>query len=209
MELICLEGVEFAYGDTAAAFATADARVALTVDFPRLSFTPMECYVVVAEYRPHDKSYDVMANFQGPFSTHPVMAKALRVPGTKMRLRIPPGYDGLEPPVRRLAGEPARVGLIRSAMNCGGSRHGPGTRRNGPASRRCIGHSWSRRRSTRWMAPGWGPACVWSAWSVSAAIGGSWSPGGCWRGGGTVPRARPWPGWPPSRNWLRCSSWGS
>ena len=39
----------------------------------------MECYVVVAEYRPHDKSYDVLANFQGPFSTHPVMAKALRV----------------------------------------------------------------------------------------------------------------------------------
>jgi 2-furoyl-CoA dehydrogenase large subunit len=73
---------KFSYGDTAAAFATADARVALTVDFPRLSFTPMECYVVVAEYRPHDTSYDVMANFQGPFSTHPVMAKALRVPGT-------------------------------------------------------------------------------------------------------------------------------
>ena len=85
---------KFSYGDTAAAFAAADARVALTVDFPRLSFTPMECYVVVAEYRPHDKSYDVMANFQGPFSTHPVMAKALRVPGTKMRLRIPPDSGG-------------------------------------------------------------------------------------------------------------------
>ena len=84
----------FSYGDTAAAFAAADARVALTVDYPRLSFTPMECYVVVAEYRPHDKSYDVMANFQGPFSTHPVMAKALRVPGTKMRLRIPPDSGG-------------------------------------------------------------------------------------------------------------------
>src|SRR6202521_5275205 len=84
----------FSYGDTAGAFAKADARVALTVDFPRLSFTPMECYVVVAEYRPHDKSYDVLANFQGPFSTHPVMAKALRVPGTKMRLRIPPDSGG-------------------------------------------------------------------------------------------------------------------
>ncbi len=54
----------------------------------------MECYVVVAEYRPHDQSYDVLANFQGPFSTHPVMAKALRVPGTKMRLRIPPDSGG-------------------------------------------------------------------------------------------------------------------
>jgi 2-furoyl-CoA dehydrogenase large subunit len=85
---------KFAYGDTAGAFARADARVALTVDYPRLSFTPMECYVVVAEYHPHDKSYDVTANFQGPFSTHPVMAKALRVPGTKMRLRIPPDSGG-------------------------------------------------------------------------------------------------------------------
>ncbi len=63
------------------AFEQADTRVALTCDFHRLSFTPMECYVVVAEYNPADGSYDVLANFQGPFSTHPVMARALRVPG--------------------------------------------------------------------------------------------------------------------------------
>jgi 2-furoyl-CoA dehydrogenase large subunit len=85
---------KFTYGDTAAAFVAAERIVALTVDYPRLSFTPMECYVVVAEYRPHDSSYDVLANFQGPFSTHPVMAKALRVPGTKLRLRIPPDSGG-------------------------------------------------------------------------------------------------------------------
>src|SRR5258708_35906778 len=54
----------------------------------------MECYGVVAEYRPADQSYDVLANFQGPFSTHPVMAKALRVPGTRLRLRIPPDSGG-------------------------------------------------------------------------------------------------------------------
>src|SRR5215470_14421762 len=85
---------KFAYGDTAAAFAAADRTIALTVDYPRLSFTPMECYVVVAVYQPHDDSYDVLANFQGPFSTHPVMAKALRVPGTRLRLRIPPDSGG-------------------------------------------------------------------------------------------------------------------
>jgi 2-furoyl-CoA dehydrogenase large subunit len=85
---------KFAYGDTATAFAAAHRTIVLTVDYPRLSFTPMECYVVVAEYRPHDKSYDVLANFQGPFSTHPVMAKALRVGGTKLRLRIPPDSGG-------------------------------------------------------------------------------------------------------------------
>jgi 2-furoyl-CoA dehydrogenase large subunit len=84
----------FSYGDTASAFAQAHARVALTCDYPRNSFTPMECYVVVAEYRPADGSYDVLANFQGPFSTHPVMARSLRVPGPKLRLRIPPDSGG-------------------------------------------------------------------------------------------------------------------
>ena len=85
---------KFAYGDTKSAFEKADARIALTCEYPRNSFTPMECYVVVAEYRPTDGSYDVLANFQGPFSTHPVMARALRVPGPKLRLRIPPDSGG-------------------------------------------------------------------------------------------------------------------
>jgi 2-furoyl-CoA dehydrogenase large subunit len=84
----------FSYGDCNRAFEAAHARVALSSDYPRNSFTPMECYVVVAEYRASDDSYDVMANFQGPFSTHPVMARALRVPGPKLRLRIPPDSGG-------------------------------------------------------------------------------------------------------------------
>ena len=85
---------KFHYGDTESAFAKADKIVKLTVDFPRLSFTPMECYVAVAQHNPADNSFDVLANFQGPFSTHPVMARALRVPGPKMRLRIPPDSGG-------------------------------------------------------------------------------------------------------------------
>jgi len=85
---------EFSYGDPKAAFARADRRVAMTVQFPRLSFTPIECYVVVAQHNPAEGSYDVLANFQGPFSMHPVMARALRVPGPKMRLRIPPDSGG-------------------------------------------------------------------------------------------------------------------
>jgi 2-furoyl-CoA dehydrogenase large subunit len=85
---------KFSYGDTKRAFDEAHARVALTCEYPRNSFTPMECYVVVAEYRPAEQSYDVLANFQGPFSTHPVMARALRVPGPKLRLRIPPDSGG-------------------------------------------------------------------------------------------------------------------
>jgi 2-furoyl-CoA dehydrogenase large subunit len=85
---------KFSYGDSKSAFERADARVALTCEYPRNSFTPMECYVVVAEHRPADDSYDVLANFQGPFSTHPVMARALRVAGPKLRLRIPPDSGG-------------------------------------------------------------------------------------------------------------------
>ncbi len=85
---------EFAYGNTKAAFARADHRIATTVTFPRQSFTPIECYVVVAQHNPAKSSYDVLANFQGPFSMHPVMARALRVAGPKLRLRIPPDSGG-------------------------------------------------------------------------------------------------------------------
>src|SRR5580704_5058743 len=85
---------EFRYGDPEAAFARADRRIAMTVPFPRLSFTPIECYVVVAQHNPAKGSYDVLANFQGPFSMHPVMARALRVSGPRLRLRIPPDSGG-------------------------------------------------------------------------------------------------------------------
>ncbi len=85
---------EFRYGDTAAAFGRADRHIVMTTEFPRLSFTPIECYVVVAQHNAARNSYDVLANFQGPFSLHPVMARALRVPGPKLRLRIPPDSGG-------------------------------------------------------------------------------------------------------------------
>jgi 2-furoyl-CoA dehydrogenase large subunit len=85
---------DFRYGDTDTAFARADHRIAMTTTFPRLSFTPIECYVVIAQHNAAEGSYDVTANFQGPFSMHPVMARALRVAGPKLRLRIPPDSGG-------------------------------------------------------------------------------------------------------------------
>jgi 2-furoyl-CoA dehydrogenase large subunit len=84
----------FVYGDPDGAFAAADRRVAIDIRYPRNSFTPMECFVVVADYAPADDSYDTIANFQGPFSLHPVMARALRVPGTRLRLRTPADSGG-------------------------------------------------------------------------------------------------------------------
>lgn len=85
---------EFTYGDPDAAFAAADRVVKTRVTFPRSSYTPMECFVVVAEYKSSDGVYDVLANFQGPFSAHPVMARALRVPGPQLRLRTPADSGG-------------------------------------------------------------------------------------------------------------------
>ncbi len=84
----------FVYGDPDAAFKSAHKIVKMTSEFPRQSFMPMECFVVVADYREADDSYEVMSNFQGPFSTQPVMARACRVPGTRFRIKIPADSGG-------------------------------------------------------------------------------------------------------------------
>lgn len=84
----------FSYGDCAAAFFTADHRVSTTVHYPRNSCTPIECGVVVAEHLAGDEGYDVLSNFMGPFSLHAVMALALKVPGNKLRHRIPRDSGG-------------------------------------------------------------------------------------------------------------------
>lgn len=85
---------KFTYGDPDAAFAGAHKVIKHRTVYPRSSYTPMECFVVVAEYKKPDQSYDVLANFQGPFSAHPVMARALRVNGPKLRLRTPADSGG-------------------------------------------------------------------------------------------------------------------
>jgi 2-furoyl-CoA dehydrogenase large subunit len=84
----------FTYGDPDGAFAKADAVVRHTTEYPRNSFMPMECFVVVAEYRVAHDDYEVLSNFQGPFSTHPVMARSLRVAGNRLRLRTPADSGG-------------------------------------------------------------------------------------------------------------------
>lgn len=84
----------FRYGDPEAAFAGAMHTVEITTDYPRNSCTPIECYGVIARYLPDEGSYDVTANFQGPYTLHTVMARALRVPGNRLRLRTPPDSGG-------------------------------------------------------------------------------------------------------------------
>lgn len=84
----------FRYGDPEGAFAAAAHRVSIDVQFPRSACTPIETYGVLAEYDPGNDSYDVLANFQGPFSIHAVIARALKVPGNRLRLRTPPDSGG-------------------------------------------------------------------------------------------------------------------
>jgi 2-furoyl-CoA dehydrogenase large subunit len=84
----------FRYGDPEAAFAAAPHRISIDVSYPRNSCTPIETYGVVADYDPSEDAYDVLANFQGPFSIHAVLSRALRVPGNRLRLRTPPDSGG-------------------------------------------------------------------------------------------------------------------
>jgi len=83
----------FTYGDPDRRFAEADRVVSLTIDYPRNSQTPLEGYVVVADYQPGEGVYDVLCNFQGPFTVHPVISKALRCQGAQLRIRTP-AYSG-------------------------------------------------------------------------------------------------------------------
>jgi 2-furoyl-CoA dehydrogenase large subunit len=84
----------FRYGNPEGAFASAAHRISIDVSYPRNSCTPIETYGVVADYDPGEDAYDVLANFQGPFSIHAVLSRALKVPGNRLRLRTPPDSGG-------------------------------------------------------------------------------------------------------------------
>ena len=85
----------FRYGDPEAAFACAR-RIASRCrsNYPRNSCTPIETYGLIADYDPGEDAYDILATFQGPFSIHAVLARALKVPGNRLRLRMPPDAGG-------------------------------------------------------------------------------------------------------------------
>lgn len=84
----------FRYGDPEAAFGATPHRITITTSYPRNSCTPIETYGVIADYDPCEDAYDIMANFQGPFSIHAVISRALKVPGNRMRLRTPHDSGG-------------------------------------------------------------------------------------------------------------------
>jgi 2-furoyl-CoA dehydrogenase large subunit len=85
---------DFVHGDVAGAFARASHNTALTVHFPRNSIPPMEGFAIIAEYLGDEDGYDTVSNFQGPLSLHTVMARALRVPSNRLRVRTAPNSGG-------------------------------------------------------------------------------------------------------------------
>lgn len=85
---------EYRYGDPETAFAKADRVVGINLKFPKYNSTPLETYGVVADYLPETGGYVIHANFQGPFSLMPVLARALRVPDSRIRVIVPQDVGG-------------------------------------------------------------------------------------------------------------------
>lgn len=86
----------FAFGDVDGAFSAARRVVRRQYSFPRYSSTPMECYVVVADWRdgPDGPEVTAHANFHGPFSMAPVVAGSLGIPTSSLRLVVPADIGG-------------------------------------------------------------------------------------------------------------------
>jgi len=85
---------DFSYGDPEGAFDEADKIVKMKVRYPRNSQTPLEGFVVTADFHPGEDLYDVSSNYQGPFTSHPVMSMALRVKNSQLRMRTPQWSGG-------------------------------------------------------------------------------------------------------------------
>jgi 2-furoyl-CoA dehydrogenase large subunit len=86
----------FSFGPVDEAFASAAHVVEGEYDFPRYSSVPMECYSVIAHWTEEadGPSVESWANFHGPFTMVPVMAGALGVPTSKVRLHVPADIGG-------------------------------------------------------------------------------------------------------------------
>ncbi len=86
----------FTFGEVDEVFERARHVVTRNYSFPRYSSTPMECYVVVADWRdgPDGPEVTAHANFHGPFSMAPVVAGSLGIPTSSLRLIVPGDIGG-------------------------------------------------------------------------------------------------------------------
>ena len=84
----------FSYGEVDGGMAEADLVVRQTFHVPRFTCTPVECFVVVADWDEAAGRLTAWANFQGPFTLHGVAAAALGLKGDRLRLLTPPDSGG-------------------------------------------------------------------------------------------------------------------
>lgn len=82
------------YGPLNEAFEKADHIVESEFEFPRYTSSPMETYGVIAEYDQTENTATVWSNFQGPFSLHPLVAKALRMSQNDLQFKVPADSGG-------------------------------------------------------------------------------------------------------------------
>jgi 2-furoyl-CoA dehydrogenase large subunit len=82
------------YGDPDGAFARADLVVTETLRWERYSSTPIETYGVVADFEPASGLLTMWANFMGPMTLLPVLARSLRLPEEKLRVIVPKDIGG-------------------------------------------------------------------------------------------------------------------
>lgn len=85
---------DYRYGDPDAAFTKADRIVEITTTFPRYNSTPLETAGVIADWDTTANELTVHANFQGPFSLHPVVCGALGLSTSQLRLVVPEDIGG-------------------------------------------------------------------------------------------------------------------
>jgi len=82
------------YGDVEGAFDDADVTVTERIVYPKISPTPMETNGVICSFDAHRDILTCWCGFHGPYSLHAVMAKALRLPSSKVRIIVPPDVGG-------------------------------------------------------------------------------------------------------------------
>ena len=82
------------YGDPDGAFARADLVVTETLRWERYSSTPIETYGIVADHEAASGRITLWANFMGPMTLLPVIAKALRMPESRLRVIVPKDIGG-------------------------------------------------------------------------------------------------------------------
>ncbi|WP_158736491.1 xanthine dehydrogenase family protein molybdopterin-binding subunit [Alteribacillus sp. YIM 98480] len=82
------------FGNVDEAFEEADTVVKERVVFNRFTCMPLETYGVIGHWDSSNHAANIWCNFQGPFSMHAVMAKALGVVPNKLRIMVPSDVGG-------------------------------------------------------------------------------------------------------------------